>query len=163
MTASVSWGRGQKATWTCVRPSSMRIRRCDAFGLRRSDRENRPCWSPRKANFSGSFARGLQRIIVVEENATFWNEVGTCRVRIRERSRSAGKLDSEGRPRGPIGGYRDVDCSGRRFGARICGRCRMPDAGEARLCVIAAHAIGVVPKLPVATQNYCSGVARHKV
>jgi indolepyruvate ferredoxin oxidoreductase len=113
--------------------------------------------APVDTDFLREFARGLKRIIVVEEKRDFLErQVGraVCELGPIEIS---GKLDREGRPLFPIAGGMDVDMVAEGLGRELRPLIGLLEAGEARLRVIAAARDFVVPKLPRRTPNYCSG------
>lgn len=113
--------------------------------------------APADSDFLRGFARGLERIIVVEEKRDFLErQVGraVCGLAPIEIS---GKFDRAGNPLFPIAGGMDVDDVAVGLARELRLALALPEAGEARLRIIAAARELTVPALPRRTPNYCSG------
>jgi indolepyruvate ferredoxin oxidoreductase len=113
--------------------------------------------APADSDFLRGFARGLERIIVVEEKRDFLErQVGraVCGLGPIEIS---GKFDRAGRPLFSIAGGMDVDTVAAGLGRELRSLIGLPEAGEVRLQIIAAARELAVPPLPRRTPNYCSG------
>jgi indolepyruvate ferredoxin oxidoreductase len=113
--------------------------------------------APADSEFLRTFARGLQRIIVVEEKRDFLErQIGRAACELGP-IEITGKFDRQGRPLFPIAGGMDADVVAEGLARELRPLIGLPESGEARLRTIAAARAFTVPTLARRTPNYCSG------